>query len=649
MLAGARRAVTVTLPHPEERKIWLAAARALEPRPRIRPSEWAAENVRLTSVQSARPGPYDPDWKPWLRDLLDLPFLEPAKKGVIGVKPGQVGWSVATTILLVWAAAAEPGPFLYVTTDREKAKAYCETYFAEFVKGSPSIRPLFDVDDDRSELKFHKPFKGGFVDFFGGGSEAGVISFGRRIVVLDEYQLAADMFRKTAGDLWQTALVRLETYRDVSRLLAFSHPKFAGQDIDELWQQVSDRRRWVFDCPHCGGTVEPAWRCVEFAAVDADARRRAESARLLCPHCRRPITDAERARATWPPRKGGTGRFESELTPEEASRRDYIGLKLAKLADPDVALIELARRFVACVSEEQLLTFANKTLGEPREETKAVVTAETVAAVMDARETILLPGGDLGVRYLVVGADVQAPRQHPTLYAAGVGFAASGWAFVVALERCSGWAAFFDFLRRLRADVEGRGPIGASLAVVDAGWETGQVIENCRVPTIYAAADSRIIERLPVRYVPHLHADNPQILAPESKRRHPTRPELGLIDYHWLHRHSWVDRTLRRIVEGRVKVLCRAPEEFASHLMSNLLRPAPKRHGMEQLRDEWWKPDEVRDDWLQALVYAEAGAAIRLGLDSLHATATAEPPPPEPAGDAEPGFGRGGFGRGRFH
>lgn len=624
--------MTAAPAHPGQAEIWRQVARAIEPRARQRPSRWAEANVVLTSEQSARTGPFRCSWKPWTAALHDAAYDHPAKRGVIGIKPAQVGWSQATINLLLCLAETEPGPFLYVTTDDKKAKEFCELYFMPTIARSPRLRALFDVAD-RSELKFHKPYHGGVVDFGGAGTESTVISTPRRVVVLDEYEKSSANFSKTGGDLFGTALERLSTFRDVSLLLAYGHPRHEGQDIDKLWSQESDRRRWVFDCPRCGGTVEPLWARVEFAgAVGPEGRVDPDSARFVCPHCRQEITDAQRARATWPPALGGTGRFASDLPAAEAARREYVGLKLNRLADPDVTVRELARRFAGARSEEELLTFFNKALGEPRQASRATVTLESVRAALQPQAgPVRLPGGELGARFIACGGDVQAPRHNPTVYLVAVAFAADGMAWLFRADRRSGWTAVMHWVRETEAELGGS-RAGPRMLTLDAAWETGQVIGACREASVYGV-DSGRVHLLPVRYDPRLNADNPAMLAPERKRINPMRPELGAIEYFYLHRHSWVDRAIRRVTEGRLKVICEVPEEFTAHLMSNVLRPVARQHGMDRDREEWVKPDEFRDDWLQALAYAEAGAALKLGLDTIHAVTTSAtgeaPPPPE--------------------
>ncbi len=582
--------------HPEERAAWLAVADLLRPVELVRPSEWARRYVRLRPEYTSRPGPYDPDVWPWGAAFLDSLYDDPGREGIVATKPSQKGFTLKTIILMHWAARFMPGPFLYVTTDHVKTREFCESYFMPIVKESPYIAELFNVEQDLSVLKYHKPYKGGVVDFESAATEKGLLSTGRRFIVLDEYERSSRAFAaKTGGDLWVAAKQRLERWEHLSILMAFGHPRFEGEDIHARVRDLSDQARWVFDCPlpGCGRVVEPHSDRLDFGVVGDAGDRDPGKARFVCPHCTREITDAQRARATWPPRLGGTGRYESPLEPDVARRRKYLGRSVNGFADPYKTVRHLAQDLCDCKTEEALLQQYNKGFGEPRKQSRQVITQDTIGEALKpwaGTGDIVLPGGDLGVKFLVTGADVQAPADNHVFYVAAVAFAASGMAYVTHLEKTQGWAAYFEVLRRIRVTVEGAGPMGVRLASIDAGRWTKEILDQQREPAgpgagLYSMATSWEIKRLPMKYVPQLNEDLPSQMAPDRKRQHPTRNDLGLIRYYYLWRHHWVDRAIQRWVQKRVVLLCPEPPDFRAHMMANALRPAPKQHGLDRDRE----------------------------------------------------------------
>lgn len=390
--------------------------------------------------------------------------------------------------------------------------------------------------------------------------------------------------------------------------------------------------------------VEPCSARIRWGGItespDHEITRKPEDAVFVCPHCGAVITDRERAKALWPPHLGGTGRFESLLEPEVAAKRKYVGLKINGLCDPFIKVQDFALEWVNAKTPQKLQTFFNKRLGEAFVESQVVLTEDAVAQVMkyEPGKSIVVPSG---AAYLVAGGDVQAPRHFPSIYGIAGAFTTDGHLYIVDMRILSGfqaWHAWLAKVHAVRADANGNAMVGVGehlacrLATIDAGYETGEVLSSCRATVFAEHGRGSRVGFVPVRFQPTLNHDNPAVMAPDRKREHPTRKELGLLDYFYLHRHSWVDRAVRRVVEKRLTVLCQPAHNFREHLMSNVLRPRPKQHGMDREQLEWYKPDELRDDWLMALAFLEAGAALMLRLDSHSALVNTEA---APRGEAE--------------
>jgi hypothetical protein len=121
-----------------------------------------------------------------------------------------------------------------------------------------------------------------------------------------------------------------------------------------------------------------------------------------------------------------------------------------------------------------------------------------------------------------------------------------------------------------------------------------------------------------VKHEAKMSADLPMRMAPDAKREKPGRPDLGLVDYRYLHRHTWVDRVLRMVSGGTLKVCCAIPPEWRAHMTANVLRPVEQMHGQESPRLEWEKPPKYRDDWMQAKAYAIAAGVAHGDLETLH-------------------------------
>lgn len=619
-----------------------AFRKSITPRVRRRPSEWAEENVVLTSQQGAdRPGPYQCGYYPWLRTFHDILHDNPAKKGVVVVKPSQVGFTLAAfNIIASWCATNDVN-ILYLISRKEEAQSQVAKRWDPLVKSIPVLAERFEEAkaDDQRQVMLERPYRGGGIDFAGAGSASAVSSRTYPALVVDEWDQCEANFPSRFGGLMNFVLGRQPSRAVNKVLIVFSHPTLKGQGVDQVYTDFSDQSRWVWDCPHCGETVDPAYELIHFREHDDHGKPIPETAELRCARCNSVITDDERARAVWSPkeRKGGTGRLWSPMPAEDAATRDYIGFGTHRLSDPYISVVEGARKVERAPNERERQSAMNVFWGEPYKPKAAVIDANRVEEIIRISDRIQVPGGRKGCWYLTVGTDVQAPRENPTLVSAAVAWSGLGHAFVVDLVAMRGKAAYLNWLSGLTVAlsdahaVTGLDRMGLDAVGIDDAWPADEIKDLCRT-VIYSRLSSAHIELVPMRFTTGtVSRDVPFKLRDERKRTNPTRPELGTIPMYDLHRHPWVDRTARRVSEGTISVLCRPPHDFSAQMTANVLRPVEQKHSWEAPRLEWEKIKDARDDWMMALVYAEAVAAITLELDSIH----------ELAHDDEPGDGPG--------
>lgn len=636
-------------PAPDTARLWTLVAEAIEPRELVPPSVWAEANVELTKEQSPhKPGPFSCAWKPWIAPIHDAKHHEPAKRGVIAMKPAQIGFT--RTVLNVFGCYCDtrPGPMLFLISDAKQAAHFAAEHWDPMVQKAPRLRELFGKgQEDRREILLEKPYRGGRVDFAGAGSVSSVASRTYVVVGIDEFEIFQDNFPSSAaGSGFTMAEARTQAVEHLAQVWVWSHPRKEGEGIHDLFHRLSDRRAWVFNCPHCEGTIRPQWSMVHFQST-IEGELDPATAVLRCPHCGEVITDQQRARAVWSSAAGGSGRFESDLDPEVASARRYVGLWIHRLVDPDVTVRGLAERFVSKKSDRERMAFYNTVLGEPFTASTAVVTIALVESRIQRVETVSVPGGRDGCQYLTVGGDVQFPPENPTVYLRASAWGTSGVEYVVDLAKLTGWAAVTEYLRSLSVpytlDGQAVGRLYPRLFSVDCGAFTGQVLDFCRLSITHNDSHSKI-PLLPLRYQAHVKSIAPALMPSEEKRIDPRRPHLGAQERYDLHRHTWVDRQMKRLVEGRIVVLCPVPADWSAHCTANVLVPVKDTHGWGNPDLEWAKIKDRSDDWLQCGAFNEAGAALKLKLDRLHeiahaaeARANRRRENPRPAND-DPGF-----------
>lgn len=655
---AALAATLCTLLAPTDRDVLLAAADALEPPDRSPPSVWAEKRVVLSSDQAARVGRLSSDFKPFTRDVQDALYFEPQKLGTIGVKHAQSGWTQTLLNELACLQMRDPGPMLVLAPTKDKAKEYCYNRLHPIVRDSARIYEIVDRGSKgKYSVGYGVDFPGGNVKFGWASSENSVIGSPFRCAYIDDAEACIDEYPAGKGDLFVSAETRLRTFKGGGgrRMCINGHPRFEHEGLHKLWETKSDRRIWSIDCPvwagGCGGVFPMHWRHVKYGKMGDDGRPDPKSATLNCPHCDRALSDDERARELWPSRERrisryadlvpelpayGSGRFVSELEDDVAREREYIGLQITILCDPDVSLVSVAKKLHEAGDDKATrMDLLNKEIGVAAPRHGEVAGSISDALVDELRSLAGERGGHLVVPedavYLTCGVDVQkgptGEAGPPGLYVVTVAWASSGMGYIVDARTAVG----FDWLLRMylptfavRRAISGEIlSFGGSWCGIDAGYRNTYVLEHCR-ERIYAAAEGagqgQSIRLLAIRYVNKMvDSDRTVCDAPNDKRAHPTRPELGLVDYVYAHRHSWVDRTHRRLIDKKYRMLCPEPAVWRIHLNANFLGPVRKQHDhWEPDRLEWDKAKQVRDDYARCLDYAEMTASVKMGLDSIH-------------------------------
>ena len=597
------------------------------PAERVRPSEWAAENVIVPEGPGR--GRFDPDFMPWTRELLDLQFDHPGKAGVVHMKPSQIGSTQTMLTWMVCMLATDSGNTLYMTSTIDDAKKFANTRLRPMARSVRRLREDLDAAKREGRRILTKSFelRGGVIlDLEGAGAERAAISVPRRFVVLDEFELAERSFAKH-GDLFTMANDRMKLYPLNSWISVFGHPAVAEQDVDRVFCEYSDQGRWAWDCPHCGALIDPTqW---DDLIVWKDGRRPGfgatpDDATLVCRSCGAEISDADRFKATLPPARGGTGRRHCPLAPEEAKKKRLLGFWVTQLSNPLVTLRELAAGFLSKHGDREKQTWWNKSFGAPYRASRTSITIGDVEKCVRQTDGLEVPGGREGVAFCVSGADVQAPKDNPILYHATVGFSPSGRRYVVDLKTTQGWGAFNAYRRdwsiaRRDGDTVDRLPIAGT--GIDAGYEPRQVLENCR-RAITPGEGGRVIRQVAFNYNGKCSLDLTVADPPRDKCIDPLNPQLGPVARKYLHRHSWVDRVIRLMREQMYVFVCELPDDFLAQVTNQFEAPIQKQHKLQDQRYEWTKPKQGRDDWLHALVMAEAMAAIAFNADRLHELTT---------------------------
>lgn len=611
------------------------AAGAVAPAWRGPRSAWAERHVGLSPMQGIpEPGPFRTGRLPWLAAWLDRRERWPRYKGTIGMKIAQAGFTLSELCRLAEHIANRSGSVLYSIGREEELKKISRTRFAdvtrhEVIKGRMT---LVDEADERAQTTFSYPFVAGEVVFGSGGSPSTYASTTYVEAIIDEYDLVEKNFPPGLGTPFEYVQGRFKRVPGGGYLTTFSHPTLPNKGVAALYAEQSTLHRWLFDCPHCAAPCDLNSHCIRFNKIGDDGRSvLSEGFILACPRCGGDIDEDYRTAAVWPAdgpkRRAGSrglivpsGRLWTPMEDVDLAQRVYLGFAVNGLMDPDQPAAGLARKLSVTEGDEAARqAVVNVQFGEAYMRRSANIEPAKLEKLMNECTPVRsLPD----VRVVAAGSDVQAPDSNPTIYTAVIAWTGDGVAHVIDLRKVQGFAAYNQVLRT--AGVEsGDRLMGVRAAAVDDRWLGGQVKDDARTRTV--STSGMPIRKLCVGFQPgNLRTVNDDItFVPRSERRvtDPLRPELGVVEGYDLYRHAWVDRVLKELQDGRLRLSYAiggvgrpGKAELLSHLTAQHLVVVKATTGFDDQRLVWARAKDTRDDWLMAIVYAYVAAVLGADL-----------------------------------
>lgn len=325
------------------------------PPTRLKVSEFADAHIIVTSGPLAGTK-WQTSFAPYQRGIMDA-FHEPGVTHVIVKGSSQWGKTAIAVNLVAFHIAHDPCPIMVVSpTVDPMAKDFAVNRLEPVISATPILRDAVSKKraKDATNTTLAKTFRGGAISISGANSAASLASRAIRVLVLDEVdRYPAEL--PGEGSTLAIALKRTTTFRGRKRVLMASSPTFEGAPID-AWHQRGDQRRYYVPCPACGHMHAFEWQNVKW--VDDDPA----TARLHCPSCDHPITDAERVAIL----SGGTWR------PEKPGRRDkaIVSFHLWEAYSPLSSLSEIVGTFLSAREKQkagdkaEMHTWQNTTLGE---------------------------------------------------------------------------------------------------------------------------------------------------------------------------------------------------------------------------------------------------------------------------------------------
>ncbi len=393
-------------------------ARWFAPRPTVKPSEWAAQNIVLPASEQRGVGPLTWAGREFAIEPLDA-IANPMISDIALCFGSQIGKTVIVMCGNAYVIENDPRGILWALPDINLARNFSKRRWMPLVEACAPLARKIPTGKKRYDwAALSQVLNGTEIDFIGSNSRAGMSSRPKAIVVLDEMdkftlETAAG---KEAGAV-ELIEQRVKDQPSPKRIKTSTPSVVDGPGWVEFLK--GDQRRYEVPCPHCGAGVFLAW--IKGASLlKADARdahiawdkeaegdggvvdydRIVRTAHCVCPHCQGKIEEHHKLGMV---RKGRW--MATALAP--SSFRSY-HLPSLYASSPGTTLGLLARQYVMLQrSNEGVRGFINGALAEPYEsQSEGDIRTETVVPVT---------AGSIAERVVpILSVDVQ--RSQPMLY-----------------------------------------------------------------------------------------------------------------------------------------------------------------------------------------------------------------------------------------
>jgi phage terminase large subunit GpA-like protein len=273
------------------------------------PSDYI-ESVRyLPPELTPKPGYYDYDYTPYLRELVNnLSPMSPVRKMAF-MKPSQIGATVGILESAVgYFIGCAPTSILFVTADKDLAKKGMEVKIEQMIDSCNLRDKIFAQTKGGNnrrtgDTKTEKEFVGGFLHAIGAQSAGKLRQMSYATMLMDELDGFPDEVGKE-GDPVSLAENRTNAFAAKRKILYLSTPTV--QQTSKIYPLYlkGDQRHWHVPCPRCGEKIVMQWHIktdtgieggVIFETEGPDQILIPESVRYRCQACGGIIEEKEKA------------------------------------------------------------------------------------------------------------------------------------------------------------------------------------------------------------------------------------------------------------------------------------------------------------------------------------------------------------------
>lgn len=448
--------------HTLSKTLQRALQRGIKPPPKLKVSEWADRERRLSPEASAEPGKWHTDRAPFQREIMDA-VNDIFTYRIVVMCSAQVGKTEILLNTLGYYMENDPAPTLFIQPTLDMAEGFSKDRLAPMFRDTPCLQNK--VRDNRQKQSnntlLHKKFPGGHITLAGANSPSSLASRPIRIVLCDE----VDRYPKSAGhegDPVSLAEKRTTTFFN-SKVLLMSTPVTKGDSKIESEYEASDKRRFYVPCPHCRHKQVLKWGNITW---DKD---NPEDVHYRCEHCDVLIEEKYKEQMI----RDGVWRAEKPF-------KGVAGFHLNELYSPWSSWKKIVREFLKVKNNpETLKTWVNTTLGETWEEKGDVPDYERLYERREDYKIGTLPDG---VLFLTCGVDIQGDRLEAEVV--GWGRGKESWSIEYRVmygspQETEVWRQLDKLISEQYLFEDGR-TLPIQITAVDSGYSTQEVYNYCR-------------------------------------------------------------------------------------------------------------------------------------------------------------------------
>lgn len=466
-------------------QIGLEGLRAL---PRIKGGDWAAKHFVLAGESSQQRG----GWEAWPFQVGILDMMGDDDIEELDVfKSKRVGYTKMLVADMGFKAAyRRRNQALWQPTNDDR-DSFVKSELEPALDTVPALRAARRLSKTQDTLKY-KTFRGAVMHLLGGKAANAY----RRITVteakLDELD-AFDQQIEKSGDPFSLAFGRLEGASH-PKIICGSTPRIKGLSHMEHRASVADAAmRYYITCKHCGIEHPLMWGGKKVAHGFKWDPGKPETARHHCPHCLKPITQADflaNQVGEWvcerTGRRYGVDRTWRTASGEPCEAPRHVAVYIWSIYSPQREWSSIAAECIAARRKQiagdtgPMQAFVNETRGETWELEGDKTDDHALQARAEAFPLFIVPVGGL---VLTAGGDLQGDRWEIGVWAWGKGMESWPVDHIIIEgnpQSDDDWQQVATHLRRRYKQAWHGGTLGIEATSFDANYQTQAVLNFVR-------------------------------------------------------------------------------------------------------------------------------------------------------------------------